>query len=1023
MADLTERLQFTVEEDPNVRQTYMWDGEQYNMKNNELWRSLESQEERERYLTDLMYLREATGDFEPVSEILTEEGKAILAPFPIPFVQEGAMIESARELRIKGWAAMKQALDTITDYYKEDPERLKELVRLGSPVAGGKPPPGSGELFMGLFDYLYSPIYGVAKGGFGEPVGGTARGIAKLSGAEDRTVAEVGRFFEDLGTAGAEVFTPTAWLRYMRGLLPAGAKLPAWMDTLAGKPTVSPTAPVAADMDEFLKRGEARPEVLREVDEFGFPLLKPKPSPTRYGTSGYTGDAPRGAKPGTVEHLDTDVVGDIATDAGVIERVANARAAAGGDKERLYRTVSQELKRALEEGEIGSSSLVKLLEDLGIPPEEFFKQTVRDSAKILNIMSQTAKKLAKNKKLSDPLRRDLELMAKEIDSSGKVSNPKKFWNIWRKAENFRRGFLVTQLGTAVRNFVSQTGRLSIGMIDDAIQGAMVGSTAKQSLKNVWDSIMSDARQFRVFFGKDRKTLNALLDGQPLTKEMLLNKSVHEVEALNKITRFLNTANIFQERLFRRMAFQARLSKRLKEKGYNYHTMDHKAIPPALIDDAIEHALDISFAATGKGYGKTIVNAFEDLPWLYQINPFPRFAFANALPFLAEHSPWGLAKALGPRAIADLASGNPRRFARAASRGIIGTSLLAWAMEIRNGPNAGERWYEYKWGPPDEYGVRQTVGLRYYAPLTTYLFIAEALKGDKANLTRGDWTEAVSGINRISGTGLILLDYLKSKYEKVDEKILQKYIGSLLGSLTVPAKQVADFYDAYTGDQTVRSTRADVENLEGETIYDQYLAQTRQNLPGYRQKLPLYKTPLREGDVSAGEPVNLFGIEIPPTAAKQLLGMNKIRKTLVEQEVDRLQIDYGYYMPRTGRQDANTLVASYMAPDVVSIIPMVMNSDLPIGTYLELEYDRSGRLKTNERALIQLVDGNVPYRELSDEGKAIALQELFSTIRKDAMERLKTSNVKHIKAINARIEFTDKYSQQERDYLKLLRGEK
>ena len=103
--------------------------------------------------------------------------------------------------------------------------------------------------------------------------------------------------------------------------------------------------------------------------------------------------------------------------------------------------------------------------------------------------------------------------------------------------------------------------------------------------------------------------------------------------------------------------------------------------------------------------------------------------------------------------------------------------------------------------------------------------------------------------------------------------------------------------------------------------------------------------------------------------------------------------------------------------------MVMNSDLPIGTYLKLDYDRYGRLKVNAKALIQLVDSNVPYRELSDEGKAIALQELFSTIRKDAMEKFKTSKVKDIRKINARIEFTHKYSQQERDYLKLLRGEK
>jgi len=299
-----------------------------------------------------------------------------------------------------------------------------------------------------------------------------------------------------------------------------------------------------------------------------------------------------------------------------------------------------------------------------------------------------------------------------------------------------------------------------------------------------------------------------------------------------------------------------------------------------------------------------------------------------------------------------------------------------------------------------------------------------LKGDKANLTRGDWLEAAAGINRISGTGLVMIDYLKSKYAKVDAKILQKYIGSLIGSLTIPLKQVADFYDAYSGEQALRSTQIDVEDVvTGETVYDQILAVTRQNIPGLRQDLPLMVDPLREGEVPAGEPVTLFGIEIPATAAKQLLGMNKIRKTLVEQEVDRLQIDYNAYMPRTGREDGNRIVASYMGPDVAELIPPVMNSDLPIGTFLPLDVDRHGRLKINKKALIQIVDSNKPYRELSDEGKALALQVLLSMIRKDALKRLKTSKVPAVKKISDRIEWVDDYSQQERDYMKLLRGEK
>ena len=123
---------------------------------------------------------------------------------------------------------------------------------------------------------------------------------------------------------------------------------------------------------------------------------------------------------------------------------------------------------------------------------------------------------------------------------------------WRKVENVRRGFMVSQLATAVRNAVSQTGRLSIGMVDDMIQGALRGGTARESMKNVWDSVSSDFRALP--FIRDKKLLNDVFEGNPITEETLFTRAVHESKAVGAVTKGVNAMNILQEKFFRRVAF-------------------------------------------------------------------------------------------------------------------------------------------------------------------------------------------------------------------------------------------------------------------------------------------------------------------------------------------------------------------------------------------------------------------------------------------------------------------------------------
>ncbi len=895
-------------------------------------------EEQVELLESYIYRKDSQSGLGPVADVLEDAARHSLRPF-------GRVGEISEEERRSGWKNLEKGIKSLSE---------------GELLSGGF------NTLIGAAQWLFSPVTGAARGIAGEPFEWGAETAARAAGMPEEYAKQTGQLVGGVAELAPQVFTPGSYAKAVQASMPAGKSLEGAMGYLAGNRARVPqtTAPYEVPDPADYIPGPPKPTVADEaVDEYDLwtRLLAPK---TKVGES-----VPAG--PGTVEHLSTDVVGDIATDAGLLTRVQRVRELAGDDSEELYRTVGSELGAALESGEIGASSLVKILDDLKIPAKEFFETTIRDSARNLNIMSQTAKQLAKNKDLPSTVRAELKLIADQIDSTGEISNVEKFFNAWRKVENVRRGFMVSQLATAVRNAISQFGRLSIGMVDDMIQGALRGGTARESMKNVWDSVSSDLRALP--FIRDKKLLNDVFEGNPITEETLFTRAVHESKAVGKVTKAVNAMNILQEKFFRRVAFQARLDKRLKEVGMDVRTMDPKKIPPEILDDAVAHALDISFASNGGKIARDVTNAFEKIPLLYHVNPFPRFAYANALPFLAEHSPYGLFKAFSPKTIAKLSSGNPRDFAKFASRGLIGTALLGKAMEIRNGPNGGEKWYEYNVGETDELGRQKTIDLRAYAPLSTYLFLAEALKPDN-NLLWTDWSEAALGLNRLSGTGLVLIDAVKARGDDVSADILMKYVGELTGTPTIPVRQFKDFYEAYTGDDARRSTRVDD---RGES----FIAPTAANIPWVSEEfLPVARSPLREGPIK-GEPVTLFGIEIPAPAAKQLLGVSIKRKNQVEREVDRLGLDPSAYLPRTGVEEANRYMAAQMAPTVANLVGRMMGTNTP-----------PAKMFPGLRKGEWLVgfDPDTPYKDLNDEGKVLALSAVLSIIKQAArkkMERL------------------------------------
>jgi hypothetical protein len=502
--------------------------------------------------------------------------------------------------------------------------------------------------------------------------------------------------------------------------------------------------------------------------------------------------------------------------------------------------------------------------------------------------------------------------------------------------------MVSQLATAVRNAGSAVGRITMASFDDAAQSILGGG----SMKNMWDSIASDFQALPLI--RNKELLNEVLDGNPLTKEKLLYTSVNEAELLGKVSKAVNTANVYQERAFRKYAFQAKLEKLAKESGQILGDMNPERIPKEWLDTATSHALDMTFASSGGKMAKKLVKFYDEFPILYTVsNPFPRFTFANALPFLIEHSPYGLAKALSPRIIDDLAQGNSKAFAKAASRGLIGTALLGQAMDLRT-EFGGEKWYELS--IPNEDGTTTNIDGRPYAPMTQYLFMAQLIEDmrnpDKiSTITAADWTDVLLGMNRVSGTGFILADLIRGKSLERSKEILTKFAADWAGAFSTPLAQVRDIEQAVTGDSRLRDPRGDT---LGETI----VGTTLKNLPLAHRLLPVRRSPLAQGAI---EQESLLGV--PGGIAKQLTGLNLKKKNVVQREVDRLDVNYSIWNPRTGNKEMDRRQTAIMGEYSPQMADFIMSDQ---------------------------------YQNMNDAQKKVALEEVLKGFKKMALDRLKGS---------------------------------
>lgn len=568
------------------------------------------------------------------------------------------------------------------------------------------------------------------------------------------------------------------------------------------------------------------------------------------------------------------------------------------------RRLFEDVTEALSRGEIQPESVFRILEsDKRLSTQDFarmFHDQVSMAGKELNVLSQLAKrmkasmkteieaKLAQAREAKDTHaieRYEAELRALEKVPDAPDTPWLKIREGFKRIDNIRRGLMVTQVSTTVRNIISQTARTGTMIIDDIQVAMLEAATGHRTPRDAFRRVALDGMAImKQFTKKGRTELNDYLKQDPLFEEKLLSFTKGEQGTSEKVVDKLNTLNRLQESFFRRIVADSRISLSMERFGITDGNITK--LGPKEMDRIVEEAMEVTFMKTPKAgtFGNAIMNMYQQMPFLSLVNAFPRF-WMNGLKFLWEYNPTGFSRFFLKSARQSFAKGDYEAY-RSIARATTGTAFLAAAIAIRESDHAGDKWYELKVGG-------KTVDMRPFAPFSTYLFIADNIRaglGRKVNLGAMDYVQGFLSINRLAGSGLALVDLLRATDLKNFTTIISTVIGSYASGFTVPLRMVKDLIGGVYSEETfVRYQK--IHPLWGPTA---------NNIPLLDQVLPKYPNITAEGYLQNEHPW-----------AKHLTGMNIMEKTWLASEIDRLAIDYQSVYPSTGKKQLDIYVMEEM----------------------------------------------------------------------------------------------------------------
>ena len=471
----------------------------------------------------------------------------------------------------------------------------------------------------------------------------------------------------------------------------------------------------------------------------------------------------------------------------------------------------------------------RIAEDNKIPLDQFVNYifpSVSKSAKELNAYSQS-----------------MRYLRSKLDPTGEIfgQSTSPVFSTLKRLDNLRRGLLVTRIATAVRNYASQTARITLDSLQNITDFAL-----QQAVKPFVDPVKFQKNQVSPFtslnqlitnfrqwkpseFKKVKKQTDIILDQFPSEKNRLFLRYASDVNAATKgrgkktkLDKFfdnaqqgvdyLNFLNKTQEYITRRAVVLSRLDEliRANPKYYNRKNLqqilrdgEQAKIRVSDLANAVDKALEVTFAKEFNMYKKGsydafaagVINLINKLPFaLTSIVPFPRFLF-NSLRFHAEFSPFGFLRFLSKADRQKIARGDTS----GVSRALLGTGLLFSAMALRRQDYAGEKWYEFKVGD-------RTIDTRPYNPLAAYLFVGDVINrlmdGTFRNIDPKDVITVFAGVR--GTTGLYLFDQIVDWVTGSNIKAgatewtgrFKKFLGELLAGYLTPIQNITDLMAQY-----------------------------------------------------------------------------------------------------------------------------------------------------------------------------------------------------------------------------------
>jgi len=512
----------------------------------------------------------------------------------------------------------------------------------------------------------------------------------------------------------------------------------------------------------------------------------------------------------------------------------------------------------------------------------------------------------------------------------------------RELDNVRRGLLVSQMATSMRNFTAQIGR--VGM---------------HTLTNVYDDVLNATfNPLRKAFGAEAKPVDHtesfglllnLLPGKGTKKakditEFTTKYFVNERDRLftnyasdvadatdqktfkraQKVVDGLNFLNRMQEYYYRRGMFAASLEKSLKKRNLTIQDVFDAGedginlINKADIEKAVDDALEFTYAKTPEGkFGQSVLNLANSVPFITTaIFPFARF-MANAIEFQFKHSPLGPLSLFSQKERDKVASGDYDVFAKAT----IGSAVLLSTIEAkREGYLGDEKWYELRVGD-------KTYDMRPYFPLTPYMLVADIVVRNERGLSSPDAKDLIQGLTGAqlrAGVGLRLVDDFIDQLRGVkDEKKLNQFVSDftsdVLGGFLTPIRMFGDFAEGFMGEEALKYREA---SPEGKSIIEDIGTRLQSSLPIAKELLPEAESPTRAE--APGRPTEVFGI--PAGIAKQLTGVTAREvKNPAEREFDRLGFKRRDILPYSGDRKIDNLVAKNLGPVVEDVVSDIVVS--------------------------------------------------------------------------------------------------